>query len=300
MNVAVAPIQITRPDPAAPILIVTPANLAIRAGTVIDGLGPQHIFEHDTPVETISRVPGQDYGIRVAADDGRPIALPVSASIVGDGVTFAGFHFAPGGNATARAGGDTMPAINPLSCWDQGFRPACPDPRGMTLVTMPDGKRIWVDIYKLGVEHLVDGTSHHGATIADGWKNLPQKPTGKGKVKALDFATATAIYAHHGKQLLSYDEFRAAAFGVTERTSASSKPTTAGLDAPRTSACGVMQATGNLYDWGTDGDPDDPRPSIFGGYWSSGVNAGSRYADLVSWAGDSGVSISARGRSDHL
>jgi hypothetical protein len=300
MNIAVTPIRITRHYPGASILTVTgPASLSIAGGTTVSGLGPERTFEHDTPVELVDPVPGQDYGVQIG-DDGRPVAIPVSLNMMGE--AFAGFHFAPGGNAPAgtRKGGDETPAINPFSCWDAGFRPVCPDPRAMTLITLPDGKLVWVDIYKLGTEHQVDGTSRFGATIADGWKNLPQKPTGKGKVKALDYATAVEIMAQHGKQPLSYDEFRVAAFGVTERTSIGDKPAKAGLDAPRTSACGMMQATGNLYDWGHDGDPDDPRPSIFGGDWHSGGDAGSRCASLGGWAGSSSGVLGARGRSDHL
>ena len=41
-------------------------------------------------------------------------------------------------------------------------------------------------------------------------------------------------------------------------------------------------------------------PSIFGGNWNSGDNAGSRYANLDYWAENSNENISARGRSDHL
>ena len=66
------------------------------------------------------------------------------------------------------------------------------------------------------------------------------------------------------------------------------------------SQAGLFDITGTMWQWGTDGHPTDPRPSIFGGRWFSGDNAGSRYADLGIWAGDSNGDISARGRSDHL
>jgi hypothetical protein len=105
---------------------------------------------------------------------------------------------------------------------------------------------------------------------------------------------------HHGKQLLSFEEFAAAAFGVTEKTAAGREPELTGLDAARTSRFGLMQATGNMWVWGHDGDPDEPRASILGGAWLSDGNAGSRCADLVHWAVDSFENIGARGRSDHL
>lgn len=40
-------------------------------------------------------------------------------------------------------------------------------------------------------------------------------------------------------------------------------------------------------------------PSIFGGSWINGDNAGSRYANLDNWPDNSNDDISARGRSDH-
>jgi len=75
-----------------------------------------------------------------------------------------GFHYAPGGNAAAQAGGDTTPAINEYSLWDLKWRPACPDPRGMALVA----SMFWCDIYLTGVDHYTNGTSKNNVTIADG------------------------------------------------------------------------------------------------------------------------------------
>jgi hypothetical protein len=287
-------LSIARQDPAASILIVAGRReIAIRAGSVVGDIR----FMKDTSVSLPDDLePGTDLYVAIGTNND-PVAL--IADGLPDGEVFAGFHFAPGGNANARSGGDGEPAINPFSCWDIGFRPACPDPRGMALVDVPDGKRVWVDIYKLGVDHIEHGSSRFGATIADG-VDLPRKIGGKGTYRALDYATSVEIYAHHGKQLLSYDEFRAAAFGVTEKTSARSDPKITGLDAARTSQRGIMQATGNLWDWGHDGDPDDPRPSLFGGSWWFDDSAGSRYASLGYWAGRSYERLSARGRSDHL
>lgn len=41
-----------------------------------------------------------------------------------------------------------------------------------------------------------------------------------------------------------------------------------------------------------------PRPSIFGGSWINGSNAGSRYANLDNWPENSNENLGARGRSD--
>ena len=276
-----------RPSPAAAILVATASAIAIRAGTTVEIDGKPFAFESETPVSLGELVAGKDYGVGIDALGG------VFASALSDnplsGPWIGGFHFAPGGNASERSGGDSTPAINPYSVWDRDFRPACPDPRGMTLVDAKDGHHFWADIYLLGVDHKENGTSRYGVEIADG-RSLPR----------LDFKIASEIVADHGKRLLTYDEFRTAAFGVTERSSADGDPKKTGLDAARTSKFGLMQASGNLWVWGTDGHPDDPRPSIFGGAWFDGSLSGSRFARLGGWGVDSYGVISARGASDHL
>lgn len=284
-------VAIARPDAGASIFAVTgQASICIRADTTISG----GITYEDMSLALPDLVAGTDYVVRF--ENGQPTVQACDAELPAN--VIGGFHFAPGGNADACGGGDTTPAINPFSCWDLGFRPACADPRGMALVEQ-NGQRFWCDIYLLGADHLAKGTSRHGETIADGL-SLPQDPDGGGKTKKLDYATAAAIYAHHGKQLLGAEEFFAAAYGVTERSATGREPKTTGLDAPRTSRFGIMQATGNMWVWGTDGHPTDPRPSLFGGSWIDGDDAGSRCAGLDSWPGGSDDLISARGRSDHM
>lgn len=288
---------LAKAEPQLPAFVVDGRRgLAVRAGSTFSFANGGSVgFEKDFPIVLPDLTPGCDYYIHIdAAND--PVAT-LADGLPGEGIV-GGFHFAPGGNATARSGGDSEPAINPYSCWDLNYRPACPDPRGMALVDMPDGTRVWVDIYKLNINHLA-GTSRFGVTIADG-VDLPLRIDGNGHCNALDYQTTVDILTHHGKQLLSYDEFRVAAFGVTEKTSADRDPITTGLDAARTSQRGIMQATGNLWDWGHDGDPESPRASLFGGSWLSGSSAGSRCAGLGYWPGYSLGNISARGRSDHL
>ena len=279
-------------EPGVPALkLAGPAAIAIKAGTMFAG----RTFDTDTPVRMPTIVTAGDYGVVVGertADAVLLTAAPTSDFVLG------GFHFAPGGNAPARSGGDAVAQINSCSVWDVGFRPACPDPRGMTLVAHAAG-RFWCDIYLLGVDHRTAGTSSLGATIADG-NSPPQRPT-QGRFKKLDYETALAVMQLHGKGLLGVEEFFAAAFGVTERTCHDGEPDVTALDAARTSRWGVMQATGNMWVWGHDGDPDLPRASIFGGSWHSGDDAGSRCADVACvWPGDSTGSFGARGLGDHL
>jgi len=286
--------QVTR----APALFMTGGVLAIRAGTSFGNA----TFDVDTEVTNALQLEaGADYFVRTSS----AAAELVKADGAPDPEVFGGFHFAPGGNAPARAGGDAVPAINPFSLWDVGFRPSAPDPRGMAyvdpaLVPFPSivGPS-WKDIYPLAQDHLA-GTSRFGAVIADG-NSPPQAFDGRGTFARFDYATAVAVLAHHGKQPLSYDEFRVAAYGVTEKTAIGSDPLVTGLDAPRTSRFGLMQATGNVWQWGHDGDPDDPRASLFGGHWWGGGFAGSRQASVAyDWPGVSDGSIGARGRCDHL
>lgn len=264
-------------------------EVGIRAGAVIRIDGVEHKFASDTPVVTDDLTPGRDYGVSIA-EDGRPVAIAVEGWATPlEAGHFAGFHFAPGGCAQARAGGDAVPAINPFSLWDMDFRFAGSDPRGMALVDMPDGARFWADIYLLGVDHRAQGTSRCGVRIADG-RSLDR----------LDFHDAAAILAAHGKRLLTYDEFRVAALGVTEKSAAGKRLEETGLDPDRTSRFGLMQATGNRWVWATDGDLDDPSPSILGGSWILGDNAGSRCAGLGDWPDFSHEALSARGGGDHM
>ncbi|NNU62457.1 hypothetical protein [Ochrobactrum soli] len=271
-----------------PILVATGAfGIGIAAGTTVTVDGVSHAFDAKTPIPFEPSQSGREYGVGID-EDGNPFAVDVTDGLL-DSRLFAGFHLAPGSNAAERSGGGNIPAINPYSIWDAGFRPACPDPRGMTRVDLASGKSIWVDVYLLCTKHADLGTSRYGEEIANG-----------DTMDRLDFDAATKIITSHGKRLLTYDEFRTATFGVTERSSADRNPKITGLDAARTSRFGIMQATGNLWVWGTDGDPQDPRPSIFGGSWIRGSDAGSRFADLGSWAGSSVGSVGARGASDHL
>ncbi len=277
---------------AGPVFVpAAPGVLAVPAGTIFVVGEVTHHFADSTVVllpDALS--PGRDYVIRLT--EGALIAEPATGDL--DGV-LGGFHFALGGNAAGRAGGDSVPAINPYSCWDLGWRPTCPDPRGMACV---DG-RFWADIYLTGVNALKDGSSVYGADIADG-RSLPLRADGKAYPR-FDYEVATAVMAALGKTLLSIEDFFAAAFGVTEATSAGSDPVRTGLDAARTSKWGLMQATGNMTIWGHDGDPDGPRrAALLGGYWSDGGWSGSRSAWVTFWPGYSDGWFGARGRSDHL
>ncbi|KAB2781241.1 phage major tropism determinant [Brucella anthropi] len=290
------PITIGRNKADQPIIqLEDPATVSIRGGTSITIDGSTVQFERDTAIASDPLIAGKDYAIGINAMGDLYVMVADENPL--NGKTFAGFHFAPSGNATDKSGGDGVAAINPYSLWDVGFRPSCPDPRGMAIVETGAGKLFWADIYMLGVDHMKNGTSKHGVMIADG-RDLPVRIGGEGTYDRCDFATVSEIYGHHGKHLLGAEEFFAAAYGVKERASRDDEPTLTGSledNAARfISRWGMFDITGTMWQWGTDGHPDDPRPSIFGGSWIGGRRAGSRYAHLANWAeGSAGSSVRA-------
>ena len=115
-------LAITRHDAHLSIFLVeNRTRVFIRAGTTIGDT----VFAHDTEIEIppVDLVAGADIAVHLA--NGTPVAAGWDADF-GDLPLLGGFHVAPGGNATARAGGDDVPAINPLSCWMQGSGPPVP------------------------------------------------------------------------------------------------------------------------------------------------------------------------------
>ena len=243
-----------------------------------------------------------------------------------------GYHYAPGGNATGVAGGDTTPAINAYSIWDLKFRPACPDPRGMTLVA--DG--FWSDIYLLGVDHPTNGSSKYNVTIADGSSppKIPAKFGGNGSTAYAggNWWDLAEVLRSFGKRPPSHDEFAALAYGVLEAYSINADPVTtglvngsgsgAGIDTNAykyTSKWGVIQATGNLLVWGSNfGGPYNVTAAwqadtggrgsdynlanavLLGGNWSGGVGSGSRCSNWSAAPTNSASVVGARGVCDHL
>lgn len=293
----VARSRLRKTDTSLPALVVLSSKtIAIRADVEFAGVRFKNELQLPPPYGDYQ--PGCDYGVYVSTKGPRVEKLETAPKL--SGPLLGGFHFAPGRNASARNGGSSEPAINPCSIWDVNFRPACPDPRGMFFAAV-HGIPGWYDIYLLGKDHLRDGTSKFGVTIADG-NDPPQNPKG-GYFSKLDYDTAVAVYAHHGKTLIGAEEFFAIAKGVTEKSASGTDPVVTGLDAARTSQYGGMQMTGNLWTWCHCGD-DDPgrrRASMFGGSWLNGDYAGSRYALVACfWPEDSAGALGARGRGDHL
>ena len=232
-----------------------------------------------------------------------------------------GFHYANGQNATGVAGGNTTPDINQYSLWDLKFRPACADPRGMTLVA----GSFWSDIYLTNTTPDTNGTSKYNVTIADG-SSPPKVPSKFGGNGTTDYGSytwweAAELLSAYGKRLPRYQEFSALAYGTTEATSRGTdagSTTLTSTDDDFTSKWGVIQSTGCLNVWGdefgggalgasyvanTEGRGSTYQLSNavkLGGAWDDTSNSGSRFSFWGSSPTSSNITTGSRGVADHL
>ena len=261
---------------------------------------------------------GTDYAIWAKPDGTLEATSNHTSSPVANSRKVGGFHYAPGGNATAQSGGNTTAQINEFSFYDLKFKPACADPRGMTLVA----GGFWVDIYLTGVDAITNGSSKYNVTIADG-SSPPKVPAlfgGNGTTtygsytwfEAMEMATA------FGKRCLTQQEFMSAAYGTTEASSVGTDQVSTVLNAVYTSKWGVIQAAGVMWAWARDrGGPaaaaswnantegrgseyNAPNAALLGGAWDDGVNSGSRCSNWSSGASGSSGSVGSRFCCDHL
>ena len=316
-------------DPTTVAFTKTAAGAAsIKAGTKVYVAGTLVQFGSARAITMPTLTAGTDYAIWVK-DDGtiQASSSHTSAPGAGNWRKIGGFHYAPGGNAAAQAGGDTTPAINAYSLWDMKFRPACTDPRGMTLVA----DSFWSDIYLLGVDHLTNGTSKYNVTIADG-SSPPKKPTafgGNGTTTQTngDWWQLNEVLQSYGKRSPTYDEFAALAYGTTEATSSGGTdvPTTGVNGTGATSAWnvftskwGVIQSSGCMWIWGGEFGGGAAAASwtantggrgstyqmenavLFGGYWVDTSYSGSRASIWYFSPTSSNNFIGARGVCAHL
>ena len=287
----------------------------------VDVVGQPMSFASGATVVMPTLTAGTDYAI-YACTDGTIRAdssfTNPSGYTTSNSIQIGGFHYAPGSNASAQAGGNTTPAINPYSFWDLKFKPKCPDPRGMTLVA----NSFWSDIYLLNVNHITNGTSKYNVAYARG-TTPPLVPTafgGNGSTAYAEFNwwEAAEVTAAYGKRLPRHQEFSALAYGTTEASAIGADQTNTILNAAYTSKWGVIQSTGVLDQWGNEfgggaaasgwvnntigrGQTYQlPNAVLFGGNWSDGANAGSR-SSLWGFSPTLSLTyIGARGVCDHL
>jgi hypothetical protein len=265
-----------------------------------------------------SATTGTDYAIWCKPDGSLEATTNHTSPPVANSRKVGGFHYAPGGNATAQSGGNTTAQINEYSFWDLKWRPACADPRGMTLVA----GGFWSDIYLTGVDAITNGSSKYNVTMADG-SSPPKVPTmfgGNGSTtygsytwfQAMELATA------FGKRCPTQQEFMSLAYGTTEASSVGSDQVSTILNAAYTSRWGVIQSAGVLWVWARDrGGPfagaswnantggrgsefNAPNAALLGGPWLSGSNSGSRCSGWFNAASNSSNDIGSRFVCDHL
>lgn len=305
-------------------------TISILANTAVTFNGSLISFSVDTAVVMPTLTAGTDYAIYACTDG--TIRADASFTVPSGYTTLTslqigGFHYAIGGVATAQAGGTTTPAINAYSIWDLKFKPECADPRGMALIS----GRFWADIYMLGVDYLVNGSSSYNKAIATG--------AAPPKVSTMFGGNGTTTYANGnwwnlgealctvGKRHPTYLEFQALAYGTTEAVaSGGTLVATTGVTGTGatsawnifTSKFGIIQATGCVDVWGdtfgggaaaagwvanTDGRGQTYQLSnaaIFGGAWGDGAIAGSRSSVWSNSPTYSANSVGARGVCDHM
>lgn len=334
---------IAKADPTTPCLIKTGAQtLAVKAGTTVYLSTGAVTFASQTAVTMPSLTAGEDYCVWVLPDGtaqatADPITSPASPPVSG-ALKIGGFHYglvAPGttvsggsfatsgvGMIWTQADVDRIAGINEFSIWDLTYRPKC-DPRGMTCVKDGLGRGLfWFDIYFCSQDHITNGTSRYNTNVASGTvpPRIPIMFGGNGtnNYSTFNWYQAAEIAFSHNKRLMSYQEFAAAAFGVTENQSLGGSAVTipATLRQPGyTSKWGGEQMTGHHFTWGNNVYGADgsgwvsgasrgqtlgtPYAATFGGRRTEAAASGSRCLALPSTAWISEWSAGLRAACDH-
>lgn len=254
----------------------------IKAGTIVDVDGTIVTFSASAAITMPTLAAGTDYAIWVKSD-GTIEASSNHNTAPGSGSwrKIGGFHYAPGGNAVITAGvtptgGNTTPQINEYSFWDLKFRPACPDPRGMTLVA----DSFWSDIYLTAQNAVTLGlTSAFNVQIADG-SSPPLMPImygGNGTSTSYvgyNWFSASELASAFGKRLTSQEEYTSLAYGATNSSRGTDPIITqmSTTDAQYTSRWGVIQSVGCLWVL-RHVLPGSTTAVILGGAWSYGSSS---------------------------
>ena len=320
---------------------VSPSSIKIATGlrltvnSVVFTLASDYTLTLESNLVGSSKIAGTDYYV-YAKEDGS-FYISASNSITTDRL-IGGFHYGLVGETELLTGNKTeadmvkIRGINEYSFWDLKYRPVA-SPKGMVNI----GKK-WYDIYLLNSEHITNGTSKAGATIAAGTteygRAIPKIPLEFGGNNTLTYGKFTWFQASEiakaaSKQLLNYSEFPTIAYGVTEQVSSltNSYETVMGKveHYPNlTSKYGIEQATGTQWIWGNDlangyGSTDfawktgltDSRGNIYstsnspvavvlGGGRGDGVSAGSRASVWDNYAWGSNWYVGCRFACDHL
>lgn len=292
----------------------------------------------------VSGVGGLDTGAKTAGTDYSVYALNTGNFIISANKTnpsgyttvnskkIGGFHygvipeaFTAINNITA-SDATKIAGINSYSFWDLKFRPVC-DPSGMVYIF---GR--WYDIYLTNVDHHLYGTSAAGKTIAGGTisngRNYPKIPLFYGGDGTTTYGTFTWFEAAevgkaYNKDMITYSEFVAIAYGVLEASSASTADT--GITqhlANYTSKFGICMATGCQWIWSKDVFSDtsgtytwqavtegrgsvysvgnNPKVALYGGGLGGTSDSGSRSSNWGNYVWATSWHIGCRFACSHL
>ena len=319
----------------APATFTIPIGFKVVVGDILVELDNDVTVSLDTDLLIPeSKTAGTDYYV-YAKNDG---TFYVSSNdSIGTDRLIGGFHYCLVGETETATGNKTeadmvkIRGINSYSFWDLKYRPVA-STKGMVNI----GKR-WYDIYLLNSEHITNGTSKAGATIAAGattnGRAIPKIPLEYGGNGTLTYGKFTWLQAceiakAHNKQLISYAEFPTIAYGVLEGASSQTNAYEVVVGKIEhypnlTSKYGIEQATGVEWIWGSNlanyptdttwawKDNTDSRGQIYstensptavllGGDRDDGVKAGSRASFWYNCVWDSGWVIGCRFACDHL
>lgn len=319
----------------SPSSIKLPTNFTLTIGSIRVKLATEYTLSLNSDLIGSTKTAGTDYYVYAKSD--MTFYLSASDAITTDKL-IGGFHYGLVGETELLTGNKTeadmvkIRGINEYSFWDLKFRPIS-SPKGMVNI----GKK-WYDIYLLNSEHITNGTSKAGVTIAAGTteygRAIPKIPLEFGGNNTLTYGKFTWFQACEiakaaSKQLLNYSEFPTIAYGVTEQVSSltNTYETVMGKieHYPNlTSKYGIEQATGTQWIWGNDlangygttdfawktgltnsrGDiystSNSPVAVLLGGYRDVGVSAGSRASFWNSYVWGSGWDIGCRFACNHL
>ncbi len=301
-------------DPLTVCFTKTGAGAAsIKAGTYVFVGSTLVSFASATAITMPTLTSGTDYAIWVK-DDGTLQATTSFTSTPGAGNwrKIGGFHYAPGGNATAQAGGNTTPQINEYTFYDPQWKPAILDPRGMSCIN----GAFWRDIYLLNTNPDVNGTSKYNQVIADGASppKIPAMVGGNGTTDygSLTWFEASRIAGCYGKRLITLDEQIISSYGTTEASSIGTDQGSTVWNAAYVSKFGINQCSGVMWYWlanrggayntgGWSADTEGfgssynaPNAAIGGGSWGDASACGS---GASAWSNAASYSNSVIGAS---
>lgn len=318
----------------SPSSIKIPAGLKLTVGTESFKVLTDYTLTLASKLVGSTKTAGTDYYVYAKSD--ATFYISANDAITADRL-IGGFHYGLVGEAETVTGNKLeedmvkIRGINQYSFWDLKYRPVA-SPKGMVNI---GGK--WYDIYLLNSEHITNGTSKAGVTIAAGTteygRAIPKIPLEFGGNNTLTYGKFTWFQACEiakaaSKQLLNYSEFPTIAYGVLEGVSSSTNAyeTVAGKieHYPNlTSKYGIEQAAGVQWIWGadlanyptdtvwvwkanTDGrgqiysTDNSPTAVVLGGDRDDGAIAGSRASSWNNFVWVSGWDRGCRFACDHL